>query len=1046
LASDKPAIAVIIGLSLRSEPCLENYLKPHIMQGVIKILFVEDVLADAELLFRELAKSGVQFTKELVDNEKSYITALTSFFPDIIISDYSLPSFNGLDALRLKNQHYPETPFILVTGSINEETAVECMKAGADDYIIKQNLTRLVPAIKSTLEKKEIIIAKKKAEAALRESEDIFNSFMEHSPVYVFFKDKNTRPIRLSKNYEKMLGLPLENILGKTMDELFPSDLAKSMIQDDLDVINKGVPLSIIETFNDRVFETTKFPVKWLDGTNYLAGFTIDITRQKVAEEALLKSEAFSRMLIESSPIGILHLDKEGIITYENSASKRIMGVPEGTNSPVIGKNIFDIPNIKSISNQTVLEKFQSKAPIYGEIIHYRSLLGIEVDAEIFTTPISDSLGNYDGLIVMINNITERLRDQVLLKEKTQKLNTIVNNLQGVVYQCLNDRDWTIIYMNDGILELSGYPAEDFTNNKIRSFNSIIHPDDQVMVRELIQKSILEKKHYTIEYRIITSSGSEKWVWEKGHGVFENDQFVTLEGFISDITERKQGEILIKKLSEVVEQSPSSTIITDANGKIEFTNAQFTSLTQYTLEDVKGKNPRIFNPGHYSQAVYDTMMDSLHASKVWKSEFANRKKDGTNYWENVIISALTDNNGQISNFILITEDITETKQMLDDLIKAKLKAEESDRLKTAFLQNISHEIRTPMNAIVGFTGILNNQDANADNRKYYTEIIKQSSNQLLAVISDIVSIATLESGQELVREHKTSTNSILKLIYDQFIGKAKSLGILLNYKTTLSDEDATILTDETKLIQILTNLIGNAIKFTKEGFVDFGYSLKDDYLEFYSKDSGIGIPEEMHERIFDRFRQADATTAQEYGGTGLGLSISKEYVKLMGGKIRIESQPGKGTQIYFTIPYKKIKSSSSNPENQKQEVYKIESAKTILVAEDEDFNFKLISELLSVFEVKIIRAITGVEAVDFCRSNPKIDLVIMDIKMPLMNGYDATKIIKGFRPELNIIAQTAYAFDNDKAKALESGCCDYISKPFGKQQFLALIKKYLECV
>ena len=1033
------------------------------MQSAIKILFVEDVSADAELLFHELRKGGIQFTNLIVDNKKDYLTALISFLPDLIISDYSLPNFNGLDALKIKQKHSSEIPFILVTGSINEETAVECMKAGADDYILKQNLTRLVPAIRSALEKKEILASKKRIEDELNLSEAIFSSFMEHSPAYVFFKDSSTRPIRLSRNFEKMLGMPVESILGKTMDELFPSDLAKSMIQDDLNIIHNGIPISVTETLNDRVYETTKFPIKWADGTNYLAGFTIDITKQKRAEESLIKSEAFTRMLVESSPIGILYLDKEGVITYENSASKRMMGVPEGVISPVIGLNFFEIPNIKNSENKQLYDNLRSQTPINGEIIRYKTLTNTEVDVELFTTPIKDALGNNDGLVVMLNDITERLKVQIQLREKTQKLDTIINNLQGVIYQCLNDSDWTMEYMNDGIFDLSGYPAEDFINNKVRTFNSIIHSEDQEIVWRDIQKSITDQKHYTLEYRIVTSSGAVKWVWEKGHGVFENNKLIALEGFISDITERKQGEILIEKLSQAVEQSPSSTLITDANGKIEFVNSQFTRLTQYALNDVKGKAPRIFNPGHYPQAIFNAMMETLQSGKVWKSEFANRKKDGTNYWEDVIISPLTNSSGNISNFILITDDISEKKNMLDELIKAKSKAEESDRLKTSFLQNISHEIRTPMNSIVGFAEILNNNELTTEKRKHYTEIIEQSSNQLLSVITDIVLIATLESGQEIARERETNINVMLKILYDQFENKAKSLGITLNCKTALSNSESTILSDETKLIQILTNLIGNALKFTKEGFVDYGYTLRtfDRHkatqtpgelestresveLEFYVKDSGIGIPEEMHEQIFGRFQQANANIAQEYGGTGLGLSISKAYVELMGGEIRIESQLGKGSQFFFTIPYKKFKSGTSNQENQKQELFKLSSSKTILVAEDEDYNYWLISELLSDFDTNLIRATTGIEAVEVCMSNQKIDLVIMDIKLPQMNGYEATKIIKGIRPELKVIAQTAYSFDNDKTKAMESGCCDYISKPFSKQQFLTLIKKHLE--
>lgn len=257
------------------------------MKDSIKILFIEDVQADAEMIWREISKNNINFEKKLVENKKDYISALELFEPELIISDYSLPQFDGMSALLLKNELAPEVPFILVTGSINEEIAVELMKSGADDYLIKQNLSRLGAAVTQALEKKEILTAKKKAENELRKSEQIFTAFMEHCPVFFFFKDHEARPIRLSANYEKMIGRPVNEVIGKSMYEIFPEALAKSMIQDDLDVLKYNKPVRVMEELDGRVYETLKFPIKVPDYPACLAGFTIDITEQKKSEEAL---------------------------------------------------------------------------------------------------------------------------------------------------------------------------------------------------------------------------------------------------------------------------------------------------------------------------------------------------------------------------------------------------------------------------------------------------------------------------------------------------------------------------------------------------------------------------------------------------------------------------------------------------------------------------------------------------------------------------------------------------------------------------------------
>jgi signal transduction histidine kinase len=248
-------------------------------------------------------------------------------------------------------------------------------------------------------------------------------------------------------------------------------------------------------------------------------------------------------------------------------------------------------------------------------------------------------------------------------------------------------------------------------------------------------------------------------------------------------------------------------------------------------------------------------------------------------------------------------DITKRKRAEEDLIAAKEKAEESDRLKTAFLHNVSHEIRTPMNAIIGFSSLLNEPDLSEEDRHQYIDIIFQSGGQLLSIINDIVDIANVESGQAKVNLTEFNLNSVLNSLNEQFSINGKKNNVSINLKTTLTDDDSIIVTDNTKLIQILSNLINNAIKFTKNGRIDFGYVLKDNVLEFRVKDTGIGIPPEYHSRIFDRFYQVDSAVSRQYSGTGLGLSICKGYVELLGGTIRVESESGKGTLFVFTIPF-----------------------------------------------------------------------------------------------------------------------------------------------
>lgn len=385
----------------------------------------------------------------------------------------------------------------------------------------------------------------------------------------------------------------------------------------------------------------------------------------------------------------------------------------------------------------------------------------------------------------------------------------------------------------------------------------------------------------------------------------------------------------------------------------------------------------------------------------------------------------------------------ENSLLVHNLTLARDKAEESDRLKTAFLHNISHEIRTPLNAIVGFSGFLDQPDLTAEERKEYIDIIFQSNNQLLSIINDILNISQIETGQVTLHESDCDLIMTMRNLHHQFLSLARSSGLELRLSLPVSGFDKAARTDEHKLIQVLSNLLNNALKFTHEGYIELGFLPKGDKIEFYVEDTGIGIDQSEHKKIFERFYQVDKSVSRIYSGTGLGLSISDAYVRMLGGEFAVESTPGKGSRFSFTIPWKQTVPKTRSDETLPVESEKRVIRKTILVAEDEESNYALVNAILKPLGYNIIRARNGKAAVDLCLSNPEIDLVLMDIKMPLLDGFQATREILKHKSALPVIAQTAYAHSEDRDKALEVGCVDYLAKPYDRKQLIDLISRYV---
>jgi PAS domain S-box-containing protein len=474
-------------------------------------------------------------------------------------------------------------------------------------------------------------------------------------------------------------------------------------------------------------------------------------------------------------------------------------------------------------------------------------------------------------------------------------------------------------------------------------------------------------------------------------------------------------------------------------------NLKVCEMTGYLSEELVGQSSRILYPTQEEfEFVGQEKYKQIARLGTGSVETRWQRKDGNII--NILMSSTPVDSIDLSKGVTFTAlDITEIKRTEQDLRAAKEKAEESDHLKSAFLANMSHEIRTPMNGILGFANLLKRPGLKGDKQQAYIEIIEKSGNRMLNIINDIIDISRIEAGLMKPDINESNINEQIGYIYTFFKPEAESKGISLSYK--IPEKEAIIQTDSEKLNAILANLVKNSIKYTEAGSIELGYIVKGDTepgeLEFYVKDTGIGIPEDRQKAIFDRFIQADIANQKANQGAGLGLAITKSYVEMLGGKIWVESEEDKGSVFYFTLPYNtqpaaKTRDRQPEPSGKFDGIRKLK----ILIAEDDEVSEMLLDETVIMFARETLKARTGVEAVEACRDNPDIDLIMMDIRMPELSGYKATQQIREFNKEVIIIAQTAYGQTGDREKSIESGCNDYLAKPVNENEFHEMILKY----
>jgi len=494
-----------------------------------------------------------------------------------------------------------------------------------------------------------------------------------------------------------------------------------------------------------------------------------------------------------------------------------------------------------------------------------------------------------------------------------------------------------------------------------------------------------------------------------------------------------------------IAESPLGIRIVTVEGKTIYANKAFLDMYQFSSVDEFVNTPakKRYSPESYIQHQERKALRQ-NGLDVLEYELTIIRKDGTIRYLKVSRKEVLWNG--IKHFQVIKFDITATKMLLQDLKAAKEKAEESDRLKTAFLNNISHEIRTPFNGLLGFLSLIQDDTTSPGERDEYINIINSSAERLMNTIIDIVEISQIQTAQTPLILSETKIAKLANDLYEHYKPEALKKGLRFIINNALSESFDTVSTDSAKLNTILSHLINNAIKFTKSGSIELNIHPIDGRLEFSIKDTGIGIPVNKQQSIFERFIQADSSNTRPFEGVGLGLSISKAFVEMMGGKIWVESKVDRGSTFYFTIPFITTQNAKANTEapNESNVKEDLPKKKKVLIVEDDEMSEMLLSVLLGSFFNERLYSRTGIEAIEVSRNNPDIDLILMDIKMPGMDGYEATRQIRKFNPGVIIIAQTAHALAGDYDRAIAAGCNDYISKPYNKSSLMKVINKTLK--
>ncbi len=895
----------------------------------------------------------------------------------------------------------------------------------------------------------------------LKSSEEKFRLMYENAPVAYQSLDKDGKILDVNNVWMQWMGYEKNEILGNWFGEFLQSNQQ--------DLFRKLFPVNIKKTETIRDVE---FNLVRKDGTIINAEYTANIGRdqdgnfirthcvfQDVTEKKEIKFKLeenlklIKNIMDHSTNMFYTHtVDHQ--LTYISPQVYQILGCSPEEAMLKWTEFLTDNPaNEKGIqATLLALETGKTQPPYELEL---QRPDGEKVWVEVWEAPMLDD-GKVIGIAGSLTDITIRKRMESDLEDQNAFLDTIINS--SPIAMWVADLNGTVIQTNDSLCNLLNLSPEHI----IKKYNVLL---DKNLIKQNVMHQVEDvfnngkNANFTIHWNptdavgVDFSKAKQLWIEVSMFPILDSSgKMINVVCQWVDITNRKNAEFKLEEqkkfLDRIIDSSALSTWISDEKGFVIRANPACLEFFGAKEEEVVGKYSLFMDSVLEEQGFMPIIEDVFNNGNVGNIiiDYNFGKVDHVNIENpahkiiNSIFTPILDENGKVTNVIVQTIDLSEIKNAEEKLKLAKEKAEESDRLKSAFLANMSHEIRTPMNGILGFTDLLKEPGLSGEKQKKYINIIQKGGERMLTTINDIIEISKIETGQITVNKKDVNINEVIRYYFDFFSPEANKKGLTFNCQIPLSDSDATVTTDKSMLDSILTNLIKNAIKYTKSGSIDFGYSVVDKDLKFFVKDSGIGITKKDQDSVFERFIQSESTRNEVYEGSGLGLSITKAYVEMLDGKIWLESKLNKGTTFFFILPIKKKKAKKQITEQTDSSNYKYQLKDiSVLITEDDEAADQLLTEILEPLVKKIYHANSSAKAMKLYEDN-NIDLIMMDVKIPGKDGLTLTREIRKTDQDVIIIAQTAYAMAGDREKAIDAGCNEYISKPISKNKLLEIIK------